>query len=282
MAKGKTAIVTGGTRGIGFAIAKEMLRVGIAVVICSRNKKQLKDAVKELSSNGQKAYGVVADVSNFNDCKKLIKFALSKTGRIDVLVNNVGTFGPIGFLETTNPKEWESVWRTNVLSSVFLSKLAIPIMRKNGGGKIINIAGAGAGGPRALPRFSAYYTTKTAVVALTQNLAGELESKNIQVNAVSPGSVASELTLSLLKLKKSQVGEDMYKTSSQLKKEGGMPPELTAKLVAFLSSKESDHITGRLLSAKWDNIAKLKKRKKLGQSLYKLRRIDNDLFSEKK
>lgn len=281
MLKGKTAIVTGGSRGIGFVIAHELVNAGFKVVICSRSKNQLNNEVKKLSNGDKNVFGTVADVSNFAECEKLINFAKSKMGRIDVLVNNAGIFGPVGLLETNDPKAWEDVLATNVLAAVFCSKLVIPIMKKQRGGKIINLAGAGVGGSKSIPRFSSYYTSKTAVVNFTECLAAELQPFNIRVNSIAPGAVASELTLGLLKMDKSQVGDDMYQTSKKLLEQGGTPPELAGKLVAFLASKEANHITGRLLSAKWDKIEDLKKAKRLPDNLYRLRRIDNEFFCEK-
>lgn len=279
MAPNKNAIITGGARGIGFAIAEELVRNGVSVVICSRTKHELEKALVKLKQEG-KAAGKVCDVSKLSDCKKLIKFARSKLGSIDVLVNNAGIFGPVGPLETNDPKEWEKALKINLLGVVYCSMLAIPLMKKQGNGKIINLAGAGVGGTKPLPRFSAYYSSKTAVVAFTENLAAELEKENIQVNAISPGGVASALTLGLLKMNKSQVGEEMYQASKEFKEKGGTPPELAGKLVAYLISDKANHITGRLLSAKWD---KVKDFKKLNgdQNLYRLRRIDNVKFFEK-
>lgn len=282
MLKERTAVITGGSRGIGFAIAKELSSQRANIVVCSRTGKQLNDAVDALSGTDKKTFGIVVDVSNFSDCQKLVEFAHSQTGRIDILVNNAGVFGPVGLLETNDPNDWKDALAINVLGAVYCSKLAIPYMKKQGAGKIINLAGAGVGGPKPLPRFSAYYISKTAIVGFTENLAAELEVENIQVNAISPGAVASELTLGLLKLDKSLVGEEMHQTSRQLQEQGGTPPELAAKLVAFLVSNEADHITGRLLSAKWDTVEELQKEDTFTQNLYRLRRIDNRNFFEKK
>ena len=279
MLKNKTAIITGGVRGIGFAITEELIKNGAKVVICSRTKSDLQKAILALNQNGKVAYGIVVDVSKFKDCEKLIKFAKNKLGSIDILVNNAGIFGPIGLLETNNPKAWQQALSVNILGAVYCSMLVLPYMKKQGSGKIINLAGAGVGGIKTLPRFSTYYTSKTAVVAFTENLASELEENNIQVNAISPGAVASDLTLSLLKLDESLVGEAMFKTSQKLKKDGGTSPKLAGQLVVFLSSNESNHISGRLLSTKWDKIENLKKQ--LKNNLYKLRRIDQELFYEK-
>ncbi len=281
MLKAKLAIVTGGSRGIGFAIAKELTEKGAEVIICSRNNDQLSEAVSKLSTPSKPAFGIVADVSKFEDCQKLIDFAYSKRGRINILVNNAGIFGPIGLLETNNPEKWEEVLAINVLSAVYCSQLVIPYMKKNGGGKIINLAGAGVGSPHAHPRFSGYYTSKSAIVGFTETMAEELKEDNIQVNAIAPGAIASELQFDLLKMDKTLVGENMYKTAEQLLEQNDIPIKSAAKLAAFLASEKANHITGRLLSSKWDSIEQLAEIERFTQNRYRLRRIDNKKFFEK-
>lgn len=281
MLKGKTAIVTGGTKGIGFAIAKELASNNATVVICSRTKSELSQAVKELSKI-KKSYGVICDVSQFNDCKKLIRFAVSKTKRIDILINNAGIYGPAGLLETNDPEDWQRVLAVNVLGTVYCTKLVLPFMKKRKSGKIINLAGAGVGGTRSLPRFSGYYISKAAIAALTENLGAELEPFSIQVNAIAPGGVASDLNMNLLKLDRSVLGKDMHSMLMELRKTGGTPPDLAAKLVAFLCFAKANHITGRLLSAKWDSLEKLGRKRSFTNNSFRLRRIDNNMFLEKK
>lgn len=281
MLKGKAAIVTGGSRGIGFAISKELTEKGAEVIICSRNQDQLSETVSKLSTSLKPVFGIVADVSKFEDCQKLIQFAYSKWKRIDILVNNAGIFGPIGLLETNEPKSWEEVLAINVLGAVYCSKLAIPYMKNLGSGKIINLAGAGVGGPHAHPRFSGYYTSKAAIVSFTETLAEELKEDNIQVNAIAPGAIATQLQFDLLKMDKSLVGEKMYQTAQQLLEQDGLPLKMVAKLAAFLAEEDANHITGRLLSAKWDSIEELAKVKRFTQNQYRLRRIDNRKFFEK-
>lgn len=279
----RRAIVTGGARGIGFAIANELVSQGAQVVICSRTKEQVDDAVKELSKSG-KAFGTTADVSNFEDCQKLIDFALKKLGKIDILINNAGTYGAVGLIEDVDIKKWGSALLVNVIGAANCIKLAVPYMKKNGGGKIINLAGAGIGGSNVLPRMSAYFASKGGIVALTESLAAEfkIENTNIQINAIAPGAVASDLNMDLLKLDKSVLGEEMHQMLTKLKEEGGTPLDLTARLILFLISKDADHISGRLLSAKWDPIERLEQEKELGPNKYRLRRVDNELILEKK
>lgn len=282
MLKGKVAIVTGGSRGIGFAIAKELIEAGAEVIICSRNKDQLNETVRSLSNPSKRAFGIVADVSQFEDCQKLIDFAYSQKKKIDILVNNAGMFGPIGLLETNDPEEWKEILAINVLGTVYCSKLVIPYMKKQGSGKIINLAGAGVGSPYAHPRFSGYFTSKAAVVGFTETLAEELEKDNIQVNAIAPSAIATEMQFNLLKMDKSLVGEKMFHAAEELLEQDDIPVKLAAKLVVFLSLEKANNITGRLLSSKWDPIETFTEAEKFTQNQYRLRRIDNKKFFEKK
>lgn len=276
----KNAVITGGARGIGFAIAKELVNQGAKIVICSRTKPELQKALLELSKKGKAAYGIVCDVSKFSECKKLTKFALNKLASIDILVNNAGIYGSIGPFEKINLNEWHKAIQINFMGMVYCSYLVIPEMEKGRGGKIINLCGAGVGG-KSLPRFSAYFTSKIAVAGFTEVLADELKDKNIQVNSISPGGVNTYINEYLLKQGSKKAGKEMYEQALKQKKSGGTPPELAAKLVAYLVSDGSNHINGRLLSAKWNPPEKLKK-VKLDNNLYKLRRIDQELFYEKK
>lgn len=281
MLAGKSAIITGGTRGIGFTIAKELVNQGANIVICSRTKTELQSALFFLNKKQKKAFGITIDVSKYNQCKKLVDFALSRLETINILVNNAGIYGPIGPLEENNHELWFKTIEVNLMSMVYCSKLVIPFMKKNRWGKIINLCGSGVGGINTLPRFSAYFTSKTAIAGLTEVLAEELKDDNIQVNCVSPGAVNTYLTDYLIKQGPQKAGKSMYNHALEQKKTGGTPPELVAKLVSFLSSKNSNHITGRFLSAKWNPIDKLQRNNKLSKNIFKLRRIDHQLFYEK-
>ena len=279
MLKGVKAIVAGGTKGIGFNIVKTLLRNGALVVICSRTSQDVKNTVKKLASSG-KVFGIKADVSNLSDCKKLIKFSQKKLKTIDVLINNAGIYGPIGFLETLEVKVWQKAIEINLMGTVNCSSLIIPLMKSQKKGKIINFCGAGVGSQNTMPRFSAYYTSKFAIAGFTQVISDEVSTFGIQVNAVSPGGVNTSLTDYLISQGKEKAGEIEFDKAINQRKTGGTSPELVANLVTFLSSSRSDHLTGRILSAKWDLPSSLKGNK--SPDLYKLRRIDNQLFHESK
>lgn len=277
MLSDKTAIITGGARGIGFAIAKELVNQGVRVVICSRTRSDLQKALKALNRKNKAAFGKICDVSKFNDCKDLVKFAKEKLNNIDILVNNAGIYGSIGAFEKINVNDFRKTLEINLMGMVYCSNLIIPIMEKKGKGKIINLCGAGVGGSKTMPKFTAYFTSKFAVAGLTEVLSDELKEKNIQVNSVSPGAVNTYLNEYIIKQGSEKSGKEFYENAIKQQESGGTPPELAAKLVAYLSCSESDHITGRLLSAKWNSPEKLKS-VKFNNNLYKLRRIDQEIF----
>lgn len=276
------AIVTGGARGIGKAITKKLMNDGFIVLICSRDQTEIDKTRKELDPSNKKIFGIVSDVSVYKDCKKLIDFAKTKFKQIDVLVNNAGIYGPIGPVETNPTNEWVHAMEINFFGTLYCSQLVIPLMKKQKAGKIINMAGAGVGNKRPLARFSAYYTSKTAVVGFTEAIAAELKEFNIQVNCISPGGVNTRFTDNLLKQGVGKAGIYMYEQALKQKKTGGDSPVLAANLVSYLASVKSNNVTGKMLSAKWDSPAVLNKLSSQSDSLFTLRRIDNALFYEKK
>lgn len=277
----KSAIITGGTRGIGKAILERYKAEGCKVLMCSRHREDIEMTCNELDPSGEFLFGMECDVSDYADCKKLIDRGIELFGKIDVLINNAGVYGPIGPLETNNPEEWLKAIKVNLLGAVYTSHCVIPHMKKEKSGKIINFSGAGIGGVNPLARFSSYYTSKGAIVEFTEVLASELLEYNIQVNCISPGAVSSQLTEYLLQQDKELVGEDFYNKNLEIKASGGDSPMLAAELVVFLASESSNHIAGKQISAKWDDIEKMKEMNPMPKNLYNLRRIDNHFFYEK-
>lgn len=280
--KNKTALVTGGARGIGKAISKQLLKDGASVLICSRKKEELINTCRELDPSGKKLFYFVADVSDFDQCKELFVYAKKIfNNKIDILVNNAGIYGPIGLLEDTSVEEWLHAIQVNLLGTVHCTKLILSLMRRQRQGKIINLAGAGIGGPKLLSRASAYYVSKAGVVAFTEVVAAEVLEDNIQINCISPGAINTFFVDYLLSQDPKKAGP-MYEEALNLKKTGGYSLEPVMTLVSFLASDESNSITGKILSAKWDKIETLKKLTPENKNKFVLRRIDEDLFSEKK
>ena len=188
---GRVAIVTGGNGGIGLGMAQGLAQAGAAVLIAGRNAAKNAAAVKALQALGAKAAAVRADVTVQAECRALIEAAGAEFGRLDILVNNAGTNIRKQPQEYTLD-EWKAVLDTNLTSAFLCSQAAYPAMLKAGGGKIINIGsmlsifGAAFAGP--------YGASKGGMVQLTKSLASAWAKDNIQVNAVLPGWIDTELT----------------------------------------------------------------------------------------
>jgi 3-oxoacyl-[acyl-carrier protein] reductase len=192
--------------------------------------------------------------------------------RIDILVNNAAVQGPIGPLDSVDFSAWCEVFQTNLFAPAFLAAEFAKRMRPVGGGKIISISGGGATGPR--PDFSAYAASKTALVRLTETLAEELKPYAIDVNAVAPGAMNTRMLEEVLSAGRDAAPRE-YDAAVKRANEGGVPPAKAAELVVFLASPASDGITGRLISAVWDDWANLPAHKdELAKSdVYTLRRV---------
>jgi 3-oxoacyl-[acyl-carrier protein] reductase len=280
----KIAIVTGGTRAIGKAITDKLLEHGATVIICSRSRDDISSVVPKSKDepNCKTLHGMTADVSKYEDCKAFVEKVIKEFGRLDILVNNAGIYGPIGPLEENDAKKWVQTFEINLFGMMYMTQLVIPYMKKQKSGKIINLAGGGVGGKRPLPRFTAYYASKTAVVAFTEAMGAELGEFGIQVNCISPGAVVSKFTEQLLADGRDKAGDVMYDQALKQKESGGDPPALAGDSVAFLASSEADHINGKMISAKWEKAEDLKKLNPMKENLYNLRRIDDTFFEEKK
>jgi 3-oxoacyl-[acyl-carrier protein] reductase len=216
---------------------------------------------------------IAADLSDPNELRVAFDATVRALGAVDVLVNNAGMLGPIGRLEDTDPKEWALTIQVNLLAPVCLMRLALPGMRSRGRGKIINLSGGGATGPR--PHFSAYAAAKAALVRTTETVADEVKTSGIDVNAVAPGAMNSRLLEQVLAAGPERVGHNEYNRALEQREHGGAQPARAADLIAWLASSASDGITGRLLSAVWDPWEHLSEhRDDLAKSdVYTLRRI---------
>jgi 3-oxoacyl-[acyl-carrier protein] reductase len=186
----RNAIVTGGSKGIGRAIAAALIREGVSVCISARNQSEIDAAVEELNRDGAgKAFGFVCDVREYDQVKALIDHTVTELGGVDILVNNAG----IGLFETvaeTSPEEFRAVLETNLFGVFYCCHEAIPEMKRRGGGYIINISSLAGANPH--PRMAAYNASKFGLNGFSEALMQEVRHDNIKVSYLMPGSVNTE------------------------------------------------------------------------------------------
>ena len=276
----KVALITGAGRGIGRAIALSYARQGANLVVVSRTKSEIEETALEIKKLGRRVRYLSLDISKPSDVSLMVEKALDEFQQINILVNNAGIYGPIGPVVENDISHWIKTININLIGTFLCSREILPTMMKHKNGKIINLSGGGATSP--YPRFSAYATSKAAVVRFTETLAKEVEEYNIQVNAIAPGAINTSLhadTLDPLV----NAGEVARNAAIKLKKTGGTPIELPAGLAVFLASDDSNGLTGRLISAVWDDWRKMDAKKIVeinSNDLYTIRRIDNTFFTQ--
>ncbi|HLL90943.1 MAG TPA: SDR family oxidoreductase [Tepidisphaeraceae bacterium] len=275
---GKIALVTGASRGLGVEVVRQLAAAGASVAAVARDAAGLADAVAAAEgarvSPGQRFAAVPADLADLGSLSDVVARAIRDCGgdAVDVLVNNAAYQGPIGVLDAVDFDQWRAVFDVNLFAPVRLCQLVLPGMRRRGRGKIINLSGGGGTAPR--PDFSAYATTKCAIVRLTETLAVELKGTGIDVNAVAPGAMNTRMLQETLAAGPGLVRHE-YDKAVQQQQSGGAPPAKAAALIAHLASPASDGISGRLIAAMWDDWATLAEHKaELNKSdVYTLRRI---------
>jgi NAD(P)-dependent dehydrogenase (short-subunit alcohol dehydrogenase family) len=186
--KGKVAVITGGTKGIGRAIAESLLQAGANVFVCGRNAQDLRNALTALSEFGR-VEGETCDVRSFEQIKMMLNEAERKFGGVDILINNAG-MGIFKLVEETKPEEFRQVLETNLFGVFYTCNAAIPMMKRRGGGYIINISSLA--GTNAHPRMSAYNASKFGLNGFSEALMQEVRHDNIKVSYIMPGSVNTE------------------------------------------------------------------------------------------
>ena len=272
----KVAIVTGASQGLGVEIARKYIEAGASVVLCARNAALLESVAAELQtllSPPQHVIAIPGDVAKDDDVQAIVATTKAKLGRIDVLVNNAGVYGPKGTIEDVDWKEWVRAIEINLYGSIMMCRAVLPIFKAQRYGKIVQLSGGGATNP--LPRLSAYAVSKAAIVRFVETLAEEAWEYRIDVNAIAPGALNTRMLDEVLEAGPEKVGQVFYDRSLKQKQQGGSPLDKGADLAVFLGSPASDGITGKLISALWDPWADLPKHlEDLNDSdIYALRRI---------
>jgi NAD(P)-dependent dehydrogenase (short-subunit alcohol dehydrogenase family) len=235
---GKTAIVTGARRGIGRAIALALAKEGADVVVSDVNQEDCQKVADEIERLGRKGLAVKCDVSSSNDVDAMVKRAVAEFGGVDILVNNAGTIAYKPFLELTD-EDWDKTLNVNLKGQFLCARAAGKEMVKNKRGRIINIASISSGGCGiAFPLIAHYTASKGGVVALTEALALELTPQGINVNAICPGAIDTDMA------KGAKESGQLEQVLARIPKGRLGQPEEIADLAVFLASEQSDYISG--------------------------------------
>lgn len=248
---GRTALVTGAGRGIGRAVARALAAEGARVFLIARTEAEVRGVAALVRGDGGEAAHVAADVSDTAAVAAAVRACETTFGPPDILVNAAAVYGPIGRLWEVDAADWWRAHEVNLRGTAHTCRAVLPAMIAARRGRIVNFSGGGATSP--LPRFSAYASSKTAVVRLTETLAEEVREYGITVNAIAPGAVDTRLQDAVIEAG-TRAGE-LYERISRLRAtgEGGVPAELPAALAVFLASDAARGITGKLISAPHDD-----------------------------
>lgn len=240
---GKVAVITGGTRGLGLAIAEAFAQAGAAVVVASRSQAAVDAAVQSIQAAGGRADGMPVDVANLKQVIALAEYAVAQFGRIDIWVNNAGTAGPYGPTLGNTPQEFTQVIQTNILGVYHGSRAAMEYFIPQHAGKLINILGHGYNGP--VPWQNAYASSKAWVRSFTKALAEETKDSGVGVYAFNPGMVLTDL---LTQVDVIAGSESKLKNFPTVVRMWAKPPEVPAQKAVWLASSATDGKTGLLVS----------------------------------
>jgi len=240
--EGRVAIVTGGSRGIGFAVAQEIAGRGCKVIVSSRKKNDLDEAVERLNAGQAKSViGVAAHAGRQEDVDRLVQEAMEEFGAIDILVVNAGTNPYMGSTIDIEMSAWDKVFEVNLRGAFLLIQAAARAWMYDHGGSVVNIASTAGLHPAI--GLGAYGISKAALIQMTKQLAMELADRKIRVNAVAPGTIETRFAEALWK----DEG-----TASELRRRTPMArfgqPDEVARAVAFLASDAASYITGAVLT----------------------------------
>lgn len=236
---GKVAIITGASRGIGQAIAEGYAQAGAKVVLSSRRQDGLDAAAENIRGQGGEALPVAAHNGDKAALQKLVEATMDVYGRVDILVNNAATNPHFGTLLEAEDSLWQKTIEVNIMGNVWLTQAVVPVMRQQGGGKVINIASVNGLRPGTMQGI--YSATKAAIISLTRTLAMELADDNIQVNAIAPGLIQTKFASAIWG--NEALSEQVIQRTPQRRL--GQPEDISG-LALYLAAPASDFCTGEV------------------------------------
>jgi len=246
--KNKKIIISAGASGIGWATAKVCLSKGATIYLCDIDNKSL-NKIKKNPQYNKRLFTYKCDASDEDEVANFFNQINKKTKKIDALINNVGIAGPTGTIEKLTSDDWEQTLKINVISHFYFTKLAIPMLKKNRGGSIINLSsGAGIMG---FPLRSPYAASKWAIIGVTKTLAMELGKFKIRVNAICPGTIKGDRMVRVirdkskfLKVSKKSIEKDFISMASM---NCWIYEEDIGKMCSFLISSDGERISGQAI-----------------------------------
>jgi len=247
-------LITGATMGLGRLLANSFLLQGLDLVICARDEKNLTRTVDELNrmaGKNQRIIGLSCDVSQTESVKVLKRMTELQGIEISTLICNAGVIGPIGRFSQVKLDSWFEAFQINLNGVVNPVRMFLPNMLQKGIGRVIHISGGGATAP--LESMSSYASSKAAAVRFIETLAVEYKDSGVTFNSVAPGIMTSRLLDEMLDAGRELIGENLFQRA-EFRKNSNQDSTINAiKLIKFLSSKSSQEINGKLVSAEWDN-----------------------------
>ncbi len=270
----RVALITGAGRGIGRSIALAYAREGAKLALAARTQGELEQTARDAQALGASTCIRTVDVTEPTQVDDLVRHTMDQFAAIDILVNNAGIAGPIGSLHQSDVTEWMQTIQINLIGTYLCCRAVLPVMLTQNRGKVINLSGAGA--TSAWRDLSAYGVSKVAVVRLTETLALELEGTNIQVNALGPGSIHTQMWDELRDGAKAAGATQIYELGEQVTSGGGASMEQAVDLAVWLASDTAGHLSGRLISSTRDDWNQLTARipEIMASDAFTLRRID--------
>jgi NAD(P)-dependent dehydrogenase (short-subunit alcohol dehydrogenase family) len=278
----RTILITGGSMGIGFIVAKACVRAGARVILVSRHVADLEHAVRELTLLGDYGHGFAAlDVGDRAAVSAFANRFENDFGPLYGLVNCAGVYGPIGKIHQVDMGEFENTLRINFLGTVFMCHFFLPLLLRCHGSRIVNYSGGGSTTP--FPHYDAYATSKVAIVRFTENVALEFQKSELFVNAVAPGFIITRFHEQTLRAGAERAGQEFLIRTTREIERGGQSPERAAKLTVFLLSHNAFGVSAKLISAQWDpwEDSSFVERLKTDPDFCTLRRIDDQYFFKK-